>query len=68
MLKRIIGFAFLVVFIPISFSAEKEKKLIYTQEDFNKKLEEEVVKKLGKVLDKGVVGFSKDLLEKEKRI
>ena len=67
MLKVLLSVTLLIGFISLAFSAE-DKKLVYTEEDFKNKVEEEVVKKLAKVLDKGVVGFSKDLLEKEKVI
>ena len=47
---------------------EKKEKLIYTQKDFDKKVEQQVYLKLAKVTGASLEEFAKSLLKKEKEL
>lgn len=65
----------LLSFFSLSYAAndslkkeEKKEKLIYTQKDFDKKVEQQVYLKLAKVTGASLEEFAKSLLKKEKEL
>lgn len=59
---------FLIGFLCLSFFAIAEDEKVYTQKEFDKKLAEEVDKKIDIIKKKSVSELTKELLEKERAL
>ncbi len=55
----------MLVLMNVAFPVEEK---VYTEKDFNKKVKEEVLKRLSEVKKKSVVDLTKEILEKEEKL